>query len=556
MLVAVEELTDFELVFGLVSPIGTDVERVATLLESELALCRYDSEVVWLSHLLEETPVAPELPKHPSSPDYYERRMDAGDELRRQYGTGDALAGYAIAKMRKTRLQEQGSNDQGRRFAWILRTIKHPDEVGLLRATYGRRFLLIAINAPEETRRSRLRGELQDSAPGAGGLEARVAQLLERDELDASETFGQHVRDAYSLADYFIQLDDSTDLEAEVKRLIGLIFGQPFLTPTKDEVAMFLAYASSLRSADPGRQVGAVIATERGEVLALGTNEVPKAGGGEYWSDDPVDHRDFKQGFDFNRRETRRALHELLDALASNDHLSDAMTSLRGDERLAAALKEDKSGRLRESRALSLIEFGRIVHAEMSAITQAARSTISIRDATLYTTAYPCHMCMRLIIASGLSKVVYVDPYPKSLASDMYQTEIRQGGSGLDGENRLLVEPFWGAAWSIYAEVFSKINRRRGDDGAFLPWDRQAARMRLAESDPLVKADELEKQVPVALEEAEASGSDDAEAEVAEAAEGRSEEEDSSEEPGLHGSVSGSGNTDLMNHNTQEGSTS
>lgn len=66
------------------------------------------------------------------------------------------------------------------------------------------------------------------------------------------------------------------------------------------------------------------------------------------------------------------------------------------------------------------------MHAEMFAITDAARRGLSVRDATLYCTTFPCHMCARHIIASGIRKVVYIEPYPKSMAKGALQG--RPGG--------------------------------------------------------------------------------------------------------------------------------
>jgi len=61
------------------------------------------------------------------------------------------------------------------------------------------------------------------------------------------------------------------------------------------------ARSAAHRSADLSRQVGAVIATAKGEVLATGCNEVPRAGGGVLWDDvagTERDYRDYKMGQD------------------------------------------------------------------------------------------------------------------------------------------------------------------------------------------------------------------------------------------------------------------
>lgn len=495
MLIEVKEFTDFEIVIGLVSPIGTDLGRATQVLEEELHQYGYATEVVRLSSLLDRALGEDSLPADSQSADYYEARMGAGDRLRDQYGN-DALAGHAVVEILERR-SARGHEGHAQKIAWILWSLKHEEEVELLRATYGRRFLLLGLNAPVDTRRARLRAELQDAVPSAGGIDAQVAKLVERDQLDPDRPHGQHVRDAYCRADYFAEVVTGS-IRDEMARFVGLLFGKPFITPTRDEAAMHLAFASSLRSADAGRQVGAVITDSAGELCAIGCNEVPRPGGGEYWSDDPRDNRDFQLGYDFNKRASRRALREVLDALADSGHLSDPLTESSSEERLVRALDEDKDGRLKNSRVLSLIEFGRVAHAEMSAITQAARKSGSIRESTIFTTSYPCHMCMRLIIAAGITRVVYVDPYPKSLAEEMYATELKTIGDGGDG--RVLVEPFNGASWSIYPDVFHAINRGRTSDGQFTSWAPGTSGMRLADADPIGLSPEIELQVPVALE--------------------------------------------------------
>lgn len=499
MLVEVPDVRDFEIVVGIVAPIGTDVDTFVSLLQRALEDVDYKTESLRLSQLLDETAVGGDLPSRSSDADYYRQRMDAGDELRRLLGSDDALAAYAIARIRDLRFKQTGSYDQNRRHAWILRTVKHPEEVSLLRATYGRRFVLVSASSSESDRRANLRRTLRDASPAAAEMESKLASLIERDESDASRTHGQHVRDAFSMADFFVLYRDIDQARLEVERIIGMLFGSPFITPTRDEHAMFLAFGASLRSSDPGRQVGAVVTSSRGDVLAVGANEVPRPGGGEYWQGDSPDHRDFREGSDFNRRENRRLMQELLDALASEGYLSSALTELSSGDRVDSVVTNG-SASLASSRVRSLIEFGRIVHAEMSAISEAARSTQSIVGATLYTTAFPCHMCMRLIIAAGIRRVVFVDPYPKSLASEMYATEINVGESCSDG--RVSVESFVGTSWRVYADLFEAMNRKRDAlTGQFVPWSRRGAAMRLAEVDPLVRADVLEAQVPPALED-------------------------------------------------------
>lgn len=52
-----------------------------------------------------------------------------------------------------------------------------------------------------------------------------------------------------------------------------------------------------------------------------------------------------------------------------------------------------------------------VLHAEANAITKVAKSNNSSQDATLYVTTSPCMECSKLIIQSGICRVVYVDEY-------------------------------------------------------------------------------------------------------------------------------------------------
>ena len=52
-----------------------------------------------------------------------------------------------------------------------------------------------------------------------------------------------------------------------------------------------------------------------------------------------------------------------------------------------------------------------VLHAEANAITKVAQSSNSSKGATLYTTASPCLECAKLIIQSGIIRVVYGEKY-------------------------------------------------------------------------------------------------------------------------------------------------
>ena len=147
----------------------------------------------------------------------------------------------------------------------------------------------------------------------------------------------------------------------------------------------------------------------------MGSNEVPRAPGGTYWSDadDGHDDRDYVRGVDSNVERKRERLREILKIIDVE----------KPDEIL---LKPEVN-----SQFMDALEYGRVIHAEMSAICDAARLGRSLQNATLFCTTFPCHMCAKHIIASGISRVIFLEPYPKSLAtSDLHADAVLiEGGT-------------------------------------------------------------------------------------------------------------------------------
>ncbi|MBF4218320.1 deaminase, partial [Vibrio anguillarum] len=83
------------------------------------------------------------------------------------------------------------------------------------------------------------------------------------------------------------------------------------------------------------------------------------------------------------------------------------------------------------------------VHAEMDAIVSLARS---IRQSsvgmTLYSTTYPCHNCARHIVAAGILRVVYIEPYEKSLALKLHDDALTDA----NGTHKVVLVPFEGVS--------------------------------------------------------------------------------------------------------------
>ncbi len=59
-------------------------------------------------------------------------------------------------------------------------------------------------------------------------------------------------------------------------------------------------------------------------------------------------------------------------------------------------------------------------HAEMNAIAQAAMNGVSCDGATLYVMCQPCNVCAKMIINSGIKRVVFEGDYPDDLALKLF----------------------------------------------------------------------------------------------------------------------------------------
>jgi deoxycytidylate deaminase len=115
-----------------------------------------------------------------------------------------------------------------------------------------------------------------------------------------------------------------------------------------------------------------------------------------------------------------------------------------------------------KTRVKDLIEFSKSVHAEMDAILSAARKCASgLIGSTLYCTTFPCHQCARHIIAAGISRVFYIEPYEKSLAWQLYGEEIVLDDATIDPvKGKLKILPFEGVAPQQYIELFKEREKK------------------------------------------------------------------------------------------------
>lgn len=455
-----------ELVFGLVGPIGVNLDLVIDALKSQLKAFNYPAYVVRLSEQIEDFFSSSHGDK--SEDERIHELMKEGTRLRVEGEQGAAVAILGLAAIRQIRDDKSGGKPA--RQAFILRSLKHPKEIEMLRAVYGKGFFLISVYSPRDVRVTALSEKISRSQFGSSiNARSKAESLVQRDEQEESTPLGQDVKDAFPLADLFVDGRNRATTESQVGRFLQLLFGNIFLTPTRDEHGIYHAKSAALRSADLNRQVGAAILKPEGDIIAVGCNDVPKSGGDLYWPGDPGDARDFQKGVDSMADERIQVLGEMLEKLNSGGLLSEKIESNDIGTLVKSLISGDQKKVLKNSRIMNLLEFGRSVHAEMAAIMSAARLGVSVAGATLYCTTFPCHMCARHIVASGIKRVVYVEPYPKSKAKQLHQDSISVDAPA-PSRTQVNFEPFQGIAPRQYQEIFDPKNPRKDDEGRAVDW--------------------------------------------------------------------------------------
>lgn len=60
------------------------------------------------------------------------------------------------------------------------------------------------------------------------------------------------------------------------------------------------------------------------------------------------------------------------------------------------------------------------VHAEQNALCDCAKRGVSCMDATVYVTHYPCIICCRLLLASGVKEIKYIEDYKNDELVDYF----------------------------------------------------------------------------------------------------------------------------------------
>ena len=313
-----------------------------------------------------------------------------GDELRQSRGPD------YLAKLAHEAIAQQSQSDASER--WVIDSIRNPAEVHYLRR-FSQNFFLFGIYANRELRWDRVR-------TGYNGNRRDFDHDDERDAGRDSPEHGQRVEDCFAEADVVLTNEEQFtavgnerfhSLQGKIEGYVGHI-SAPLSRrqPTQMETLMAAAYTLSQRSSCLKRKVGAVLTDDEGSIISSGFNEVPRHS------------RPCADEF----RECARTVRRQNFAKSFNEKFPQV-------EERAAILDLFR-------REFRLLDTCRALHAEENAIVNLARNgrSVPLDQCTLYTTTYPCRLCANKIVNLGISRVVYLEPYPDPVAKVI----LRDGG--------------------------------------------------------------------------------------------------------------------------------
>jgi hypothetical protein len=143
-----EDFSSSELFIGLVGAVGTELKIVQEILTERLSSLNYQTENIKVS-----SDIIKILSSVDEDNNYFKRTgsyMDAGNKLRKDSRRNDILSLGIAGNISQMRTEQTMHRD---RTAYIINSLKHPEEVRKLRQIYSSGFYLIGVHSEKERRK-------------------------------------------------------------------------------------------------------------------------------------------------------------------------------------------------------------------------------------------------------------------------------------------------------------------------------------------------------------------------------------------------------------------
>jgi hypothetical protein len=129
---SIEPVRNPELVFGLVGPIGVELDFVVEAIQSSLEQVGYSHKFVHITDLMRTKKVSQSVDDS-SYASRYKSLIRYANEYRKQAGDARALAARTIVEIRKIRRDlTENDTEPSLNTAYIVRQFKRPEEIELM----------------------------------------------------------------------------------------------------------------------------------------------------------------------------------------------------------------------------------------------------------------------------------------------------------------------------------------------------------------------------------------------------------------------------------------
>jgi deoxycytidylate deaminase len=339
---------------------------------------------------------------------------------------------------------------------FVVEAFRNPYEVEYFRDRYYE-FYLISLFAPYETRREREKFSDKRDKRDQG------------EQLPVEKYYNQNVSACVKLSDIALnngKEDTRKKLYDKLLAYFALIKQPGCFAPEWNETAMHMAYSMSVRSTCICRQVGAVIEGPNGYIVGAGWNDVAfgQTGCGYRHYEDfeniaedvLISNPPGEWGFrnlwltetgKGRKRDSFCYRDEYRDYLIRRAVFSKVVRARRQIlKKLEKSEKRDLAQSISKTISVKMVQYCRALHAEENAILQTSIiGGMGVSGGTIYTSTFPCELCAKKIYQANIKKVVYTEPYPRSISKDVFFQ---------DGPRKIDFEQFEGVKSPSYFRLF------------------------------------------------------------------------------------------------------
>lgn len=332
---------------------------------------------------------------------------------------------------------------------FVIEAFRNPYEVDFFRSRYAE-FYLLSIYAPKATRLDRVPNFDEARDVRDQGNTKKVDEIHKLDvttcvlqsDIAIKNDKGTTTADANAFRDYISKLF----------RYLALIWQPGCVPPSDDELCMHLAYSMSCMSTCLSRRVGAVIIGPQGYILGAGWNDVGEGQIGcglrrisDYKANIfPVITKELKSDF-YQVLEDHDSQYVCYKDLVSKTLVRNKIAALQNERDCS----EGCVSKLGRKLSIKRLEYCRALHAEENALLQLAKiGGQPIKGGTIYTTSFPCELCAKKIYQTGISSIVFTEPFPESISENVFLQ---------DGSFYIELRPFEGVKSNSFFKLFHPV---------------------------------------------------------------------------------------------------